>query len=928
MNDSPDGPPVEPQEPYIPADVSLAEITFKAIILGIVLSVLLAGANAYLGLKAGMTVSASIPAAVISMAVLRMFRRSNILENNIVQTAASAGESLAAGVIFTLPALVLLGTWTDFNYLETTMIAGLGGMLGVLFTIPLRRALIVESPLTFPEGVATAEVLKVGDRGGAGIGAIVAGAIVGALFKFGETGLKLWAGVIEGGRQVGGSIAYWGTNAAPALVAVGYIVGINIAVLVFLGGALNWFGAIPLLAANHEWPNHGERPATYTIEFRTGADDFNARQREQIDLGRDAFITPPWPTYTIEFVVIDGGLSDEDRPAAESFNQQQREAIARQTDSPCTPPWGLFVVEFAVVDDDLTDEEKAAAEAFNAVQRERIAAEADAIGTWAGEVFLIEFAALDGLDDAQRAGAEAFNAAQRLEIDEEESAFWVPAFETFLVEFAVVSELDEARRAEAEAFNAAQMERLGEEETALWRPDGETFRVEFLAVSPGLDEDARLAAESFNAEQAAFIDRQMSSYWEPEWDEFLLEETVKSNNRIWSKRTRFIGVGAMVIGGLWALLRLWKSLLRGIASGLGAYRALHGTEKTLKRTDRDTPMQWVGFAIVLSAIPLFFVFNHVTGDVGTSAFMAVAMLIAGFLFSAVASYMAGLVGSSNNPISGVTIATLLTSALLLLALGTDSATGPAAAILIGAVVCCAAAIGGDNMQDLKAGRILGATPYKQQIMQAVGVLAAALVMAPVLSALLRAYGIGEITVPGQEPLEAPQASLMQSVAVGVFEMNLPWTLVWTGMVVAAAIIAVDLVLEARGAKFRTPVLAVAVGIYLPLELSVPILFGGLISLAAHRYHVRRSSPAEVKDTAARNGLLLAAGLITGEAMLGILLAIPLAIWEGENRIAETFGGWTGLEDPLWWPGLILLGFVLGALYRVARGPRSQVLSDG
>jgi putative OPT family oligopeptide transporter len=249
MNDSPDGPPVEPQEPYIPADVSLAEITFKAIILGIVLSVLLAGANAYLGLKAGMTVSASIPAAVISMAVLRMFRRSNILENNIVQTAASAGESLAAGVIFTLPALVLLGTWTDFNYLETTMIAGLGGMLGVLFTIPLRRALIVESPLTFPEGVATAEVLKVGDRGGAGIGAIVAGAIVGALFKFGETGLKLWAGVIEGGRQVGGSIAYWGTNAAPALVAVGYIVGINIAVLVFLGGALNWFGAIPLLAA-------------------------------------------------------------------------------------------------------------------------------------------------------------------------------------------------------------------------------------------------------------------------------------------------------------------------------------------------------------------------------------------------------------------------------------------------------------------------------------------------------------------------------------------------------------------------------------------------------------------------------------------------------------------------------------------------------
>ncbi|MHC4416789.1 MAG: OPT family oligopeptide transporter [Planctomycetota bacterium] len=399
-------------------------------------------------------------------------------------------------------------------------------------------------------------------------------------------------------------------------------------------------------------------------------------------------------------------------------------------------------------------------------------------------------------------------------------------------------------------------------------------------------------------------------------------EAAEWANRIWSKRTRFIGVGAMVIGGLWALLRLWKSLLRGIASGLAAYRALHDDEAPMKRTDRDTPMQWVGFVLILSVVPLFFVFNHVTGDVGTSVFMAVAMLVAGFLFSAVASYMAGLVGSSNNPISGVTIATLLTSALLLLALGTDSATGPAAAILIGAVVCCAAAIGGDNMQDLKAGRLVGATPYKQQIMQAVGVIASALVMAPVLSALLRAYGIGEITVAGQEPLEAPQASLMQSVAEGVFEQNLPWTLVWTGMVVAAAIIVLDLVLEARGAKFRTPVLAVAVGIYLPLELSVPILFGGVISLAAHRYHVRRQSPAEVKDNAARNGLLLAAGLITGEALLGILLAIPLAIWEGENRIAETFGDWTGLADPLWWPGLILLAFVLAGLYRVARGPRA------
>ncbi|MHC4901174.1 MAG: OPT family oligopeptide transporter [Planctomycetota bacterium] len=950
MNDTPDGPPVEPQEPYIPAEVNLAEITVKAIILGIVLSVLLAG----------------IPAAVISMAVLRMFRRSNILENNIVQTAASAGESLeslAAGVIFTLPALILLGTWTDFNYLETTIIAGLGGMLGVMFTIPLRRALIVESPLTYPEGVATAEVLKVGDQGGAGIGAIVAGAVVGALFKFGETGLRLWAGVIEGGRQVGGTIAYAGTNAAPALVAVGYIVGINIAMLVFLGGALNWFGAIPLVAANHPWPVHAEHPSTYTIEFQTvtaamsepeasAARAFNEAQRQRIGLGRDAPIRAPWETFMVEFAVVDEEMSDDQRQAAEAFNQRQQQGLGRQADSPCIPPWGLFVVEFAVTEDGISDDERVEAEAFNAAQRARVGAGADAVGVWEGPVFLIEFAVMSaGFSDEARAAAESFNDAQAEMIEEQESAFWAPAFETFLVELAVVDDRMAADvRAGAEAFNAAQMERLADQQTALWRPDGDTFRIDFLELPPDLDEDARLVAESFNADQAGAIDGQLSSYWEPVWDEFLLDFTAISArltaaeiqeakthnvmvrntlgheveaaewaNRIWSKRTRFIGVGAMVIGGLWALLRLWKSLVRGIASGLAAYRALHDEDAPMKRTDRDTPMQWVGIMLVLSVIPLFFVFNHVTGDVGTSVFMAVAMLIAGFLFSAVASYMAGLVGSSNNPISGVTIATLLTSALLLLALGTDTATGPAAAILIGAVVCCAAAIGGDNMQDLKSGRIVGATPYKQQIMQAVGVIAAALVMAPVLSALLRAYGIGEITVAGQEPLEAPQASLMQSVAVGVFEQNLPWTLVWTGMVVAAAIIILDLVLEARGARFRTPVLAVAVGIYLPLELSVPILFGGLISLAAHRYHVRRSSPAEVKDTAARNGLLLAAGLITGEAMLGILLAIPLAIWEGENRIADTFGDWTGLEEPLWWPGLIMLGFVLAVLYRVARG---------
>ncbi|MCP3905119.1 MAG: oligopeptide transporter, OPT family, partial [Planctomycetes bacterium] len=651
--------------PYIPASQSLPEITIKAVVLGVLLSVLLAGANAYLGLKAGMTVSASIPAAVISMAVLRLFRRSNILENNIVQTAASAGESLAAGVIFTLPGLIVLGAWTEFNYWQTTVIAALGGMIGVLFTIPLRRALIVEQPLKFPEGVATAEVLKVGDKGGKGILTILLGGAVGALFKMGDSGLRIWTGVVEGGMRAGNSIVYFGTNTAPALLAVGYIVGINIAVLVFLGGAINWYAAIPYVAATSEWPLY-----------------------------------------------------------------ESAETVAQLTTEDPDSAWRLFT--------------------------------------------------------------------------------------------------------------AAAPDQIGEPVPA--------------------------------------------SDWA---------------NTIWSKRTRYLGVGAMVLGGLWALLRLWKSVFAGVHSGIRAYRAARrGDAAVPARTELDTPMHFVGIALMVCAIPLFFVFEMATGSVGISAVMSVIMLIAGFLFSAVASYMAGLVGSSNNPISGMTIATLLTSALLLLALGMDSVAGPAAAIMIGGVVACAAAIGGDNMQDLKAGRILGATPYKQQIMQAVGVLAAAVIMAPVLTALLKAYGIGPIKIPGRESeaLEAPQASLMESVASGVFGGGLPWDLVYVGMALAAAVIAIDVILEKRGSTFRTPVLAVAVGIYLPLELSVPILLGGLVSWVAHRFHMRhiaaeaagelKSSLQEAKKAGERNGLLLAAGLITGEALLGILLAIPLAWWEGENKLAD------------------------------------------
>ncbi len=652
-------------KPYIPASTTLPEITIKAIFLGMILSIILGAANAYLGLFAGMTVSASIPAAVISMAVLRLFvamrisKSSNTLENNIVQTAASAGESLAAGVIFTIPALLFLNAWTQFDYWETTMIAGFGGVLGVLFTIPIRRAFIIENPLKFPEGIATAEVLKVGDKGGDEVKYIAWAGLIGAMFKFCETGLHLWHSVVEHARYAGSSIAYIGTNLSPALLGVGYIVGLNIAVLIFIGGAINWWIFIPI------------------------------------------------------------------------------------------------------------------------------------------------FSAMQGIPEGVEAGAVA--------------------------------------------------------------------------------------------------------------------------GKMWSEQTRYLGVGAMVVGGLWALLRLRTSLVSGIKSGVDSYKKIKkGGASDLKRTDRDTPIHWVGTALVILAIPLFFIFNYFTGSVFISAIMAVIMLIAGFLFSSVAAYMAGLVGSSNNPISGVTIATILFSSLLLvLLMGPESLIGPAAAIFIGAVVCCSAAIAGDNMQDLKAGHVLGATPYKQQIMQAVGVGTAALAMAPVLTLLLNAYGLGVPTPEHPNPLAAPQATLMASVAQGVFGGGLPWGLVTMGMGVAVLVVLLDLWLEKRGSEFRTPVLAVAVGIYLPFELEVPILIGGIIAWLVGRRFSARESEVEVseiekirtaKSTGQRRGLLFAAGLITGEALVGILMAIPIVVY-GSSEVLALFG-----VHNMSVVALILLAAVIYTLYRVSSGP--------
>jgi putative OPT family oligopeptide transporter len=295
--------------------------------------------------------------------------------------------------------------------------------------------------------------------------------------------------------------------------------------------------------------------------------------------------------------------------------------------------------------------------------------------------------------------------------------------------------------------------------------------------------------------------------------------------------------------------------------------------------------------------------------------MAAIMLVAGFIFTAVAGYMAGLVGSSNNPISGVTIATVVVSSLLLLLLmGKDAPNGPAAAIIIGSVICCAAAIAGDNMQDLKTGYILGATAWKQQLVNLAGTVAGALVIAPVLTLLQKAYGFAGQPNAGPRALPAPQANLIASVARGVFKGELPWKYVYIGMALAVFVILLDVYLQNKGSSFRTPVLAVAIGFYLPLQLSVPIFAGGLIHQIIRRRTKRPINVQEEEEGPGGNGLLFASGLITGEALMGVLLAVPIVILARKN-----------IQMPLWeMPGGSIFGtaLLLGVaywLYRTARG---------
>ena len=579
-------------KPYVPAEKVTPEITVTSIVMGIILAVVFGAANAYLGLRVGMTVSASIPAAVIAMGVIRIImRRNSILESNVVQTIGSAGESLAAGAIFTLPALFLWaaeGKMEKPDLVEITLIALIGGLLGVFFMIPLRNALIVKEhgTLPYPEGTACAEVLLAGEKGGSSASTVFAGMGFAALFKFIIDGLKLVSGEIS--FRVKGFAGEIGTQIYPAVMSVGYICGARISSYMFAGGVLSWLVLIPLVVL----------------------------------FGADIILYPG--TAPISEIFAEGGAS-----------------------------------------------------------------------------------------------------------------------------------------------------------------------------------------------------------------------------AIWSTYIRYIGAGALAAGGIISLI---KSLPLIVKTFTGALKSMKGAGATSQeRTAKDINLKIVIIAILVLTLLIWLI-----PAIPVSLLGAFIIVIFGFFFATVSSRMVGLVGSSNNPVSGMAIATLLIATLILKVTGADGVAGMCSAIAIGSIICIVSAIAGDTSQDLKTGYILGATPRKQQTGEIIGVVASALAIGGTLYLLDSAWGFGS------DELGAPQATLMKLIVEGVMGGDLPWGLVFIGVFIA-------IVVEIIG----IPVLPFAIGVYLPVQLNACIMVGGLIRLAMEKLNRKEEEKKEIIN----DGILFSSGMIAGEGLVGIVLAL-------------------------------------------------------
>lgn len=615
-------------QPYIPADKVTPEFTVASIIMGVLLAVVFGAANAYLGLKVGMTVSASIPAAVIAMGVIRVIMKKNsILESNVVQTIGSAGESLAAGAIFTLPALFLWaaeGKMEKPGLLEITLIALIGGLLGVFFMVPLRNALIVKEHgvLPYPEGTACAEVLLAGEHGGSSASTVFAGMGFAAAFKFIIDGLKAVPGEIN--LKFKGYAGEIGTQIYPAVLSVGYICGPRISSYMFAGGVLSWMVLIPLI----------------------------------VMFGSDIVMYPE-ATRTIGEVFAEGGAGG-----------------------------------------------------------------------------------------------------------------------------------------------------------------------------------------------------------------------------IWGSYIRYIGAGALAAGGIISLIKSLPTIIRTFRDAIKSF-SVKGGSSTL-RTSQDMNMKFVLIAITVLTLAVWLVPAIPVNLIG-----AIIIVVFGFFFATVSSRMVGLVGSSNNPVSGMAIATLLIATLILTFTGAEGPTGYAAAIAIGSIICIVSAIAGDTSQDLKTGYLLGATPKKQQIAEIIGVVAAALAIGGTLYLLDAGLGFGT------KELGAPQATLMKMIIEGVMSAELPWNLVLVGALIAV-------IIEILG----IPVLPVAIGIYLPVQLNACIMVGGLVRLVFDK--MKFKGDEEKKKTVTNDGILFCSGMIAGEGLVGILIAV-LAIF-GIDKVID-ISGLLGL------PAIVadILGLVVFAL---------------
>ena len=582
-------------KPYIPAEKITPELTVTSVIMGCILAVIFGAANAYLGLRVGMTVSASIPAAVISMGVIRVIlRRNSILESNMVQTIGSAGESLAAGAIFTMPALFLWaeeGLSDKPGIVEITLIALCGGILGVLFMVPLRNALIVKehATLLYPEGTACADVLLAGEEGGANASTVFSGMGLAAVFKFVVDGLKLLpADVSAAFKSFKGEI---GMEVYPALLGVGYIVGPKIASYMFTGSLIGWMVIIPLICL----------------------------------FGPDTWMYPAAEGTTIAQLYANGGAS-----------------------------------------------------------------------------------------------------------------------------------------------------------------------------------------------------------------------------AIWSTYVKYIGAGAIATGGIISLI---KSLPLIVTTFRDSMKSMKGSKNTsTERTAQDLPMQF----ILLGVIAMVFII-WIVPAIPVTLLGAVIIVVFGFFFATVSSRMVGLVGSSNNPVSGMAIATLLIATFAIKSSGKTGIDGMTAAIAVGSVICIIAAIAGDTSQDLKTGYLLGATPKKQQMGEMLGVVVSGLAIGGVLYLLNAAWGYGTAEIP------APQAQLMKMIVEGIMGGNLPWGLVFIGVFLAICL-----------EILRIPVMPFAIGLYLPIYLNATIMIGGIVRGLLDR---RKGVDEKTKTAQATDGTLYCAGMIAGEGLVGILLAI-------------------------------------------------------